>query len=84
MTQHIDCYGAKGGIPGYWEFLARQMEGDEAVAYATTGPGSAKGLPYFNGYTLQTALHEDGECDAHRPEDTVWGPMQDAETGGSS
>ncbi len=67
MSQHIDLYkvrvdsGYDGGEPH------RQFDGQEAIDYATSGPGSRKGLPYWNGYTWQTALHDDGECEQHRP-----------------
>lgn len=72
---HIDSYpviGSGDPITAKWGELRRQFEGQEAIDYATTGPGASKGLPYFNAYALQTALHDDGECEAHRPSGPVW------------
>lgn len=69
MTLHIDLY-AVHVVTGYnGSEPRRQFEGQEAIDYATTGPGATKGLPHWNGYSLQTALHDDGECEAHRPQE---------------
>lgn len=46
------------------------------------------GLPYFNGYTVTTKAHNDGECEEHRPtfrrrklgktvSSTLWVPGQE-------
>lgn len=67
MNPHIDLYSVHitEGYDGHEPH--RQFEGQEAIDYAD-GIGAAKGLPYWNGYKLQTALHYEGECEAHRPE----------------
>lgn len=71
MTIHIDVYAVIGaadfGSATWKPEPIRQFEGQEAVEYAKT-----KHLPYFNGYALQTAAHEDAECEKHRPTGLVW------------
>lgn len=76
MTLHIDLYswrGDRASDGGKWYFVQRQFEGQEAIDYSNQWK-DVKGLPYFNGYSLQTALHDDGECDEHKPNDPVWVP----------
>lgn len=78
MTQHIDIYSPKSsGFSATWDNarVRRLSEGQEAIDYATTGPGFSNGLPYFNGYALLTALHDDGECQNHKPSGRVWEPI---------
>lgn len=76
MAEHIDTYQFHlTGWHGSWTLWGRQFEGQAAVDYYNDWK-DVKGFPYFNGYVLQTPLHADGECEAHRPKDGPLEPLQ--------
>jgi hypothetical protein len=59
---HCDVYPVKIDPETMTDTLGEPRQTDDPGLNAR-----AWGLPYFNGYTITTDLHEDGECEDHRP-----------------
>lgn len=63
---HIDSYEYDFANKKLLPDLTRFLEGEEAKRYYEIWK-DIKGFPYFNGYTVQTPIHEDGDCERFNP-----------------